>query len=347
MRATGMTTAGCRAVAATVTRLSLMLALFILTASLAAEAQLTGKIYRIGYLAAGWGSGTAYLRPLEAFRQGLRELGWVEGQNVLIEYRFAEGRLERLPGLAEELVRLKVDVIAASPTPAALAAKNATRTIPIVGMSLTEPVGVGLVASLARPGGNVTGVAYGFDTDIFGKQLELLKEVIPKVRRVAVLSNPGNSPAQPLIMSSVEGAARSLGLQLQLREARGPGEFEGAFAVMAKERAGALLVTGDPMFFLHRARLAELAVKNRLPSMSTQGQWVEAGGLMSYGPSFPDLYRRAATYVDKILKGARPADLPIEQPTKFELVINLKTAQALGLTIPRSLLQRADQVIDQ
>jgi putative ABC transport system substrate-binding protein len=323
-----------------------MLAVFILTASLAAEAQPTGKIYQIGYLAAGWGSGTAYLRPLEAFRQGLRELGWVEGQNVLIEYRFAEGRLERLPGLAEELVRLKVDVIAASPTPAALAAKNATRTIPIVGMSLTEPIAVGLVASLARPGGNVTGVAYGFDTDIFGKQLELLKEVIPKVRRVAVLSNPSNSPAQPLIMSSVERAARSLGLQLQLLEARGPGEFDGAFAVMAKERAGALLVTGDPMFFLHRARLAELAVKNRLPSMSTQGQWVEAGGLMSYGPSFPDLYRRAATYVDKILKGARPADLPIEQPTKFELVINLKTAQALGLTIPRSLLQRADQVIE-
>jgi ABC-type uncharacterized transport system substrate-binding protein len=180
MRATVMTTAGRRAVAATVTKLSLMLAVFILTASLAAEAQPTGKIYRIGYLAAGWGSGTAYLRPLEAFRQGLRELGWVEGQNVLIEYRFAEGRLERLPGLAEELVRLKVDVIAASPTPAALAAKNVTRTIPIVGMSLTEPVGVGLVTSLARPGGNVTGVAYGFDTDIFGKQLELLKEVIPR-----------------------------------------------------------------------------------------------------------------------------------------------------------------------
>jgi putative tryptophan/tyrosine transport system substrate-binding protein len=341
-----MTTPGRRAVAARVTKLGLMLAVCILTASLAAEAQPTGKIYRIGYLAAGWGSGTAYLRPLEAFRQGLRELGWVEGQNIVIEYRYAEGRPDRLPGLADELVRLKVDVIVASPTPAALAARNATRTIPIVGMSLTEPVAVGLVASLARPGGNVTGVAYGFDTDIFGKQLELLKEVIPKVRRVAILSNPGSSPTQPLIMSSVEGAARSLGLQLQLLEARGPGEFDGAFAVMAKERAGALLVTGGPVFFLHRARLAELAVKNRLPSMSTQGQWVEAGGLMSYGPSFPDLYRRAATYVDKILKGARPADLPIEQPTKFELVINLKTAQALGLTIPRSLLQRADQVIE-
>ena len=318
----------------------------LLAAPLATSAQPAGKVYRIGYLAAGWGTGTAYLRPLEAFRQGLRELGWVEGQNVLIEYRFAEGRLDRLPGLAQELVRLKVDVIVASPTPAALAARDATRTIPIVGMSLTEPVEVGLVASLARPGGNVTGVTYAVDTDIFGKQLELLKEVLPKVRRVAVLSNPGNSPAEPLIMSRIEGAARSLGLQLQLLEARGPGEFDGAFAAMTKERAGALLVTGDPMFFLHRARLAELAGKHRLPAMSTQGQWVEAGGLMSYGPSFPDMYRRAATYVDKILKGAKPADLPIEQPTKFELVVNLNTAKALGLTIPPSLLQRADQVIE-
>jgi putative ABC transport system substrate-binding protein len=256
----------------------------LLAASFAAEAQPSRRTYRVGYLAAGWGSGTAYLRTLEAFRQGLRELGWVEGENVLIEYRFAEGRFERLPALAEELVRLNVDVIVASPTPAALAAKNATRTIPIVGMSLTEPVEVGLVASLARPGGNVTGVAYEFGTDIFGKQLELLKEVIPEVRRVAVLSNLGNSPAQPLMMSSVERSARSLGLQLQLLEARGPEEFDGAFAVMTKERAGALLLTGDSMFFLHRARLAELAVRNRLPSMSTQGQWVEAGGLMSYGP---------------------------------------------------------------
>ena len=321
-------------------------ALLLLTSPVTAKAQPAGRVYRIGYLAAGWGSGTAYLRPLEAFRQGLLKLGWVEGQNLLIENRFAEGQFDRLPGLAEELVRLKVDVIAASPTPAALAARNATRIIPIVGMSLTEPVEVGLVASLARPGGNVTGVTYGVDTDIFGKQLELLKEVIPKVRRVAVLSNPGNSPSQPLIISNVKAAARSLGLQLQLLEARGPGEFDGAFAAMAKDRAGALLVTGDSMFFFHRARLADLAVRNRLPSMSTQGQWVEAGGLMSYGPDFADMYRRAATYVDKILRGAKPADLPIEQPTKFELVINRKTAKALGLTIPPSLLTRADQVIE-
>jgi len=317
----------------------------LLAAPLVADAQQpAGKVYRLGYLSVGSGTST-YLRPVEAFRQGLRELGWVEGQNIVIEYRWAEGRVDRLPGFAEELVRLKVDVIAASPTPAALAARNATRTIPIVGMSLTEPVAVGLVASLARPGGNVTGVTYGVDTDIFGKQLGLLKEAIPKVRRVAVLWNPGNSPAQPLIMSSVKAAAQSLGLQLQLLEAREPGEFDGAFAAMARERAGALLLPGDPMHFLHRARLADLALKGRLPSMSTQWQWVEAGGLMSYGPSLPDLYRRAATYVDKVLKGAKPADLPIEQPTKFELVINLKTAKALGLTIPPSLLQRADEVI--
>jgi putative ABC transport system substrate-binding protein len=309
-----------------------------------AEAQSTPKVYRIGYLAQGSGSGAASLLPLEGFRQGLRELGWVEGQNIVIEYRYAEGQIDRLPGLAEELVRLKVDVIAASPTGAALAARNASRTIPIVGMSLTEPVELGLVASLARPGGNVTGVTYGVDTDIFGKQLGLLREAVPKIRRVAVLSNP--SPAQPLIIRSVKAAARSLELQLQLLEARGPGAFDGAFAAMAKERAGGLLVVGDSMFFLHRARLADLAVKNGLPSMSTQTQWVEAGGLMSYAASLPVLYRRAATYVDKILKGAKPADLPIEQPTKFELVINLKTARALGLTIPQSLLLRADQVIE-
>jgi ABC-type uncharacterized transport system substrate-binding protein len=307
-------------------------------------AQPAGKVYRIGYLAQGSGSGTASLRPLEGFRQGLRELGWVEGQNIIIEYRYAEGRLDRLPGLADELVRLKVDLIAASPTGAALAARNASRTIPIVGMSLTEPVELGLVASLARPGGNVTGVTYGVDTDIFGKQLGLLKEAVPKVRRVAVLSNP--SPAQPLIIRNVKAAARPLEVQLQLLEARGPGEFESAFAAMAKEGAGGLLVVGDSMFFLHRGRLADLAVKSGLPSMSTQTQWVEAGGLMSYAASLPDLYRRAATYVDKILKGAKPADLPIEQPSKFELIINLKTAKALGLTIPPSLLARADQVIE-
>jgi putative ABC transport system substrate-binding protein len=314
----------------------------LLAAPLAAEAQQAGKVYRVGYLTAG--SVTANPRVLEAFRQGLRDLGWVEGQNIVIEYRSAEGRFDRLPDLAAELVRLKVDVIVAAPTPAALAAKNATGTVPIVGVSLTEPVGLGLIGSLARPGGNVTGVSYSVGTDIFGKDLELLKEVVPKVRRVAVLSNP-DGPAQPLTISNIKGAARSLGLQLLLLEARAPGDFDGAFAAMARERVGALFVVTDPMFIPHRTRLTDLAAKNRLPSIFTQRADVEAGGLMSYGPNFADMYRRAATYVDKILRGAKPADLPVEQPTKFELVINLKTANALGLTIPRSVLARADEVI--
>ena len=315
----------------------------LLAAPLAAEAQQAEKVYRIGYLSAG--SDTSNPRVREAFRQGLRELGWVEGQNIIIEYRWAEGRFDRLPDLAAELVRLKVDVLVAAPTPAALAAKNATGTIPIVGMSLTDPIGLGLVASLARPGGNVTGVSYSVGAEIFGKDLELLKEVVPRVRRVAVLSNPA-SPARPLTISNVKDAARSLGLQLQLLEARGPRDFDGAFAAMAKERVGALLVVTDPAFIPHRARLVDLAAKNRLPSIFTQREDAEAGGLMSYGPRLSDIQRRGATYVDKILKGAKPADLPVEEPTKFELVINLKTAKALGLTIPPSLLQRADQVIE-
>jgi putative tryptophan/tyrosine transport system substrate-binding protein len=315
----------------------------LLAAPLAAEAQQAGKVYRIGYLSAS--SGASNPRNLEAFRQGLRELGWVEGQNIVIEYRWAEGRFDRLPDLAADLVRLKVDVIAAAATPAALAAKNATGTVPIVAVSLTHPVELGLVASLARPGGNVTGLSYSVGADIFGKDLELLKEVVPRVRRVAVLSNP-DSPARPLTIRNVKDAARSLGVQLQLLEARGPEGFDGAFAAMAKERVGALLVVQDPAFIPHRARLIELAAKNRLPSIFTQREDAEAGGLMSYGPSLADLYRRAGTYVDKILKGVMPADLPIEQPEKFELVINLKTAKAFGLTIPPSLLQRADQVIE-
>ena len=315
----------------------------LLAAPRAADAQSAGKVYRVGYLTAG--SVTANPLVLEAFRQGLRDLGWVEGQNIVIEYRSAEGRFDRLPDLAAELVRLKMDIIAATPTPAALAARNATGTVPIVGVSLTEPVALGLIASFARPGGNVTGVSYSVGADIFGKDLELLKEVVPKVRRVAVLSNP-DGPAQPLTISNIKGAARSLGLQLLLLEARGPGDFDGAFAAMARERVGALFIVQDPSFIPHRARLTDLAVKKRLPSVFTQGADVEAGGLMSYGPNFPDMYRRAAIYDDKILKGAKPADLPVEQPTKFELVIKLKTAKALGLTIPQSLLLRADQVIE-
>ncbi len=315
----------------------------LLAAPLAAGAQQVGKVYRIGYLSAG--SATSNPRVIEAFRQGLRELGWVEGQNIVIEYRWAEGRFDRLPDLAADLVRLKVDVIAAAPAPAAVAAKNATGTIPIVMMGVADPVGQRLVASLARPGRNITGLSYSVGSNIFGKDLELLKEAVPKVRRVAVLFNPA-SPSQPLIISDVKGAAQSLGLQLQLLEARGPGEFDGAFAAMAKERVGALLVVTDPVFVPHRARLIDLAAKNRLPSLFTQGEDAEAGGLMSYGPRLADVWRRGASYVDKILKGAKPSDMPVEQPTKFELVINLKTAKALGLTIPPSLLSRADQVIE-
>ena len=317
----------------------------VLAAPGAVGAQQAGKVYRIGYLSAGTALGTGNTRYIEAFRQGLRDLGWIEGQNIKFDYRYADGQFDRLPALADELIRLNVDLIAASPTPAALAAKNATRTIPIVGMSLTEPVDVGLVATLARPGGNVTGVTYGVNAEIFGKQLALIKDAMPSVRRVAVLSNP-SIPTQPLALKAVSTAARSLGVQLQPFAVRAPGDFDAAFAAMGRERVGALVVVMDPMMFLHRSRLADATMTHRLPSVSTQAPWAEAGGLLSYGPNLSDVYRRAASYVDKILKGAKPADLPIEQPTKFELVINLKTAKALGLTIPPSLLARADQVID-
>ncbi|MFO1304948.1 MAG: ABC transporter substrate-binding protein [Burkholderiales bacterium] len=329
----------------TLTDLRLLVAVVGFAGSLAAGAQTTDRVYSIGYLSTGSAS-TTYTRPLEAFRQRLRELGWDEGRNLRIEYRYAEGKADRLPALAEELVRLKVDVIVAAPTPSAQAAKDATRTIPIVGLSLTEPVAVGLVPSLARPGGNVTGLTYGVDTDIFGKQLQLLMEAVPNVRRVAVLSNPASGgPTHKVRMESVKNSARALGLQLQILEVNEPSDFDAAFAAMSKERAGALFLSGDAMFFVHRARLADLATKHRLPSMSTQRQWVDAGGLLSYAPSFPEQYWRAATYVDKILRGAKPADLPIEQPTKFELAINLRTARELGIGIPQALLQRADDVI--
>jgi ABC-type uncharacterized transport system substrate-binding protein len=313
----------------------------IIAAPLAAEAQQPGKVYRMGYLYSG--SASSSPRAPEAFREGLRELGWVEGRNIVIDYRFAEGRFDRLPDLAAELVRLKVNVIVAWPTPPAIAAKNATGTIPIVMIGVGYPIELGLIASLARPGRNVTGLSFNVGEEI-GKGLELLKETLPKVRRVAILSNPANPGHAPAV-SIVQAAARSLGLQLQLLEAREPNQLEGAFAAMAKDRVEALLVVTDSMFIFQRARLADLAVKNRLPAMFGVREFVDAGGLMSYGVSVPDLMRRAATFVDKILKGAKPADLPVEQPTKFELVINLKTAKALSLTIPPSVLGRADEII--
>ena len=327
--------------------LAVALAFSVLLAPLAADAQqAAGKVYRIGFLSVlGAPTPSTPAGVLEAFRQGLRELGGVEGQNIVIDYRFAEGRFDRLPDLAAELVRLKVDIIVAVATQGVAAAKNATETIPIVMISgSADPVGLGFIASLARPGGNVTGLSYSVGPEILGKGLELLKEIAPKVRRVAILSNPA-SPVQPLFIREVKVAARSLGVQLQLLEARGPNEFDGAFAAMAKERVGALLLVADSIFILHRTRLADLAARSRLPAAYGGRENVEAGGLMSYGPSVRDLFRRAATFVDKILKGAKPADLPVEQPTKFELVINLKTAKALGLTIPPSVLIRADEVI--
>ena len=307
-----------------------------------ADAQPAVKVQRIGCLL---GTSSTASSPVEAFRKGLRGLGWVEGQNIAIEYRFADGRYDRLPDLAADLVRLKVNVIAAWGTAATTAAKNATRTTPIVMIGAGDPVGVGLVASLARPGGNVTGSTFSVGVETAGKGLELLGEALPKVRRVAVLTNPAN-PAQPLALENVKATARSLGMQLQLLEARGPDDFDGAFAAMAKERVGALLVVSEAMFNIHRARLADRTARNKLPSMHGFREDAEAGGLMSYGADLADLSRRSATHVDKILKGATAGDLPVEQPTKFELVINLKTAKALGLTIPASVLSRADQVIE-
>ncbi|HEU5297259.1 MAG TPA: ABC transporter substrate-binding protein [Burkholderiaceae bacterium] len=323
----------------------------VLMLPLSAGAQQVAKVYRVGFLSMGVPDPTggpaagADLRPLEAFKQGLLDAGWVEGRNLVIEYRLAEGRPDRLATMAEDLASRKVDLIAATPTPAAAAALKATRTIPIVGMGLVEPVALGLVVSLANPGGNLTGLTYSVGSDIYGKQLQLLKQMVPQARRVALLVNIGSSPAMPLIVDSVKTAAASLGLQLQVVPARGPDDFDAAFASMAAEKAGSLLVMGDSVFFYHRLRLNELAMKHRLPSMSTQGQWAEAGGLIAYGPNMSDLFRRGAGYIDKILRGAQPRHLPIEQPTKFELFINLKTAAALGLTVPQPMLLSADQVI--
>jgi ABC-type uncharacterized transport system substrate-binding protein len=322
--------------------LAVVLAVSLILAPLAAEAQQAPKEPRIGYLSAG--ALTTAPTFENAFRQGLRELGYVEGRNIAIEYRWAEGKYERLLELAAELVRLKVDVILAVTTPAAQAAKAATRTIPIVFTLVADPVASGLVASLARPGGNITGLP-SISSEIIGKQLELLKETVPGVSRVVVLQNPDAS-SHAFMVREAAGAARALGVQLRVLGARSPNALDAAFTAITAERADALLVLADPFFRTHRARIADFAAKSRLPSLSGEREQTEVGGLMSYGPSRLDLFQRAATYVDKILKGAKPAELPVEQPTKFELVINLKTAKVLGLTIPQSILLRADQVIE-
>src|SRR5262245_28678646 len=313
----------------------------VLAGPLAVRAQQPTRVYRIGYLLGTTREQEAFL---EDFLEAMRALGYVEGQNLVMEYRAAKGQYERFPALAAELVRLKVDVLLAVITPAAQAVKDATTTIPIVMLGVGDPVGTGLVASLARPGGNVTGVT-SLSVDLVGKQLEFLKAVLPTVPRVAILWDPANANHVRLVREA-DVAARRLGIQLHRVQVRGPETFDRAFADMTRAHAGALLVLGGSIQFEHRGQLAELAATSRLPTMHNFPQFVEAGGLMSYGPSSRDLRRRAAVYVDKILKGAKPAALPIEQPIKFELVINLKTAKALGLTIPHSLLLRADQVIE-
>ena len=316
----------------------------ILTAPLAAEAQQSGKVPRIGYLA-NTRAGNLYVP--EAFLQGLRDLGWVEGRNVTIEYRDAEGKLERLPALAAELVALKVDVIVtAGGTPAAQAAKQTTRTIPIVFIAAADPVTSGLVTSLARPGGNVTGSS-NLTPELVGKFLELLTQAVPGVGLVALVFEPGTVPERTDqdILRAADVAARALGVRLQVIAVRGPADFDKAFSDMTRAHAGAVAMLGSTMITRERRRLVDLAAKHRLPAVYTWRWFVDAGGLMAYGLNVADLFRRTAGYVDKILKGAKPADLPVEQPTKFELVINLKTAKALGLTIPPSVLARADQVI--
>ena len=313
----------------------------LLATPLAATGQQPPNIPRIGFLRSG--SLSTYATQVVAFRQGLRDLGYVEGQNVVIEFRWAEWRLERLPVLAAELVRLKVDVILTHGTPGPLAAKQATTTIPIVIAIVANPAGSGLVASLARPGGNITGLSLLWP-ELGGKRLQLLREVAPRVTRVAILWNAAN-PGIAATVRETEAAARTLGVQLQSLEVRGLDDFESAFAAATRERAGALVTVEDPLTFTNRTRIVDFAAKGRLPAVYPNKEYVDDGGLMSYGANFGDLFRRAATYVDKILKGAKLGDLPVEQPTKFALVINLKTAKALGLTIPQSLLGRADEII--
>jgi putative ABC transport system substrate-binding protein len=317
-------------------RLALVLtfALGILFAPLAAEAQQARKISRIGYLVVT-GAGTS-------LREGLRALGYVEGRSIVIEMRSADGRADQLPALATELVRLNVDVIVAGGPEAVEAARKATSSIPIVMVALSDPVAAGLVASFARPGGNLTGLT-GSHPEVAGKRLELLKEAAPGLSRVAVLWDPSADPAQ---LREAEAAARAIGLRLQVLVVRAPTDFEAAFQAAARERAQALHVTETALLIFHRVRLAELAARAHLPAIGMFRLSPQAGFLMSYGPDMSDLFRRAATYVDKILKGAKPGDLPIERPDKFELVVNMKTARALGLTIPQSLLLRVDHVIE-
>jgi len=304
------------------------------------EAQQQAKVAKIGWLGVRPDDSTT---SFELFRRALRALGYVDGKNITFEYRSADNKFDRLPALADELVRLKVDVLVTSSTPAALAAKNATRTIPIVFLNVADPVAAGLVDSLARPGGNITGLT-NIAPVLAGKRLELLKETIPKLSRVALLWNPQASGSTQQWKES-QLAARELGLQLHSMEVTSADKYESAFKEAAKAHSAALAVTASALAASNRKLIVELATKNRLPAIYARGDYVESGGLMSYGADQAELYRRAAVFVDKILKGAKPADLPVEQPTKFELIINLKTAKQIGVTIPPNVLARADRVI--
>jgi ABC-type uncharacterized transport system substrate-binding protein len=314
------------------------------TRPLAARAQQPGgRVYRLGYLTVA--SREQQLQLIKAFEEGLRSLGYRVGENVVIEYRFADGEIERLPALAADLVRLGVDIIVTGNNPNTVAAMTATKTIPIVMTNSANPVGTGLVASLARPGGNVTGLGADTGDEINGKRLELLKETLPNLSRVGTLWNPDFAPNRSRLTSMRE-TAQALGLTLVPAEARGLDAFEQAFATMVRERAQALIVLSDGVLFNYRGQIGAIAIRDRLPAISAVREYAEAGLLLTYGVEFQDLFRRSAGFVDKILKGAKPADLPVEQPTKFELVINLKTAKALGVTVPPALLARADEVLE-
>jgi len=319
-----------------------VVAVLFFVAPLAAGAQPAGKVHRIGFL----GNSTAALEAhlVGPFREGLRELGYVEGQNIVIEYRWAEGNYERFPALIAELLAQRVELIVTAGTPASLAVKKATTSLPLIMVGVGDPVDTGLVASLARPGGNITGLNSTVE-GLEGKRLELLREVIPRLSHVAVFWNPEN-PTLLTYLKEMRAAAQVLGIKLQVVEVRTSGDLEETFKAIVRARPGALRVMGDRLFLHNRQRIMDFATKQRLPTVPTHPELIEAGGLMSFGPSYPGMHRRAAYFVDRILKGAKPADLPVERPTKFELVVNLEAAKALGLKIPPPLLQRADQVIE-
>jgi putative ABC transport system substrate-binding protein len=306
--------------------------------------QLASTVRHIGFLLPGGARTTAVRGQLEAFRQGLKEYGWVEGQNIIVEYRFAEGKEDALPAIAAELARLRLDVIVAESTPAIQAAKTVTQTVPIVMATSSDPVGTGLVANLNRPGGNITGLSLQAP-ELSGKRLQLLTEIVPGLARVAVLSNPLNPNTAPIV-EQTKAAAQSLGVEVHVAEVQAPDKFGSAFATITSAHAGALIVLPDPLLYGQHPRVVTFTAASHLPTLFPEKEVADAGGLIAYGPSIPASFRRAAAYVDKILRGAKPGDLPVEQPTTFELVVNLQTARAIGVTIPTSILLRADEVIE-